>query len=223
MILMYICHSCDPCKSLITVHMRRAETEGRQGAVTLEPESRSPVEGALLPLQPPLPITDMLRLRLYWEEAPEVSDETRGHNAGAPSATGSLSSPVGAARGLERRAEGLGRGGPRPPERGDIQLASSEWSCSWDLGLGLVGVYISGELLLSSYNLGALGVTAELCGAGSVCPPLPPRESTGSSGQTRRSPVLRAVCVHSPGDQHHPSMPELLTWVLSSEQKGERG
>ena len=99
----------------------------------------------------------------------------------------------------------------------------SEWSCSWDLGLGLVGVYISGELLLSSYNLGALGVTAELCGAGSVCPPLPPRESTGSSGQTRRSPALRAVCVHSPGDQHRPSMPELLTWVLSSEQKGERG
>lgn len=217
MILMCICHSCDPCKSLITVHMRRAETEGRQGAVTPQPESRSPVEGALLPLQPPLPVTDMLRLRLYWEEAPEVSDETRGHSAGVPSAAGSRSSLMGAARGLERRAEGLGLGGPRPPERGDAHPAGSGWCCSWDLGLGLVGVYISGELLVGACNFGALGVTAELCGAGSVCPPLPHRESTGSSGQTPRSPVLRAVCVHSPGDQHHPSRLELLTWVLSSE------
>lgn len=116
------------------------------------------------------------------------------------------------------------RGGPRPPERGDVCLASLEWSCSWYLGLGLVGVYISGELLLGSCNFGALGVTAELCGAGSVCPRLPPRRARGPPG---RPPAALCsgwfVSTALETSATLPSVQELLTRVLSSEQKGERG
>lgn len=53
--------------------------------------------GALLPLQPPPPVTDLLRLRLYWEEAPEVSDETPRTPSAAPwGLPGGLSGAVGA-------------------------------------------------------------------------------------------------------------------------------
>lgn len=34
LICVRICHSCDPCKSLVTARVRGAESEGRQGAVT---------------------------------------------------------------------------------------------------------------------------------------------------------------------------------------------
>lgn len=78
---------------------------------------------------------------------------------------------------------------------------------------------MSGELLLGSYNFGALGVTA-----GSVCPHLPPRRARGPPG---RPPAALCsgwfVSTALETSATLPSVQELLTWVLSSEQKGERG
>lgn len=135
---MCICHGCDPCESLITVHMRRAETEGLWGAVTPAPEGRSPVGGALLPapksrsLSSPHPVTDMLRLRRGSARGGCQMRDSRTQRRSAVS------------RGLPQQPHGVCPGTQARPPAWALARSSVTWGAwsgpgSWVLGFGIGG------------------------------------------------------------------------------------
>lgn len=115
--------------------------------------------------------------------------------------------------------------GPRPPERERQRFRElGVVLLLMHLGLGLVGVYIPRRASPQvPVTLSALGVTAELCGAGSEYVPPSSRRKHGVSGQAPRPCAQVDLSPQPWRPATLPSVQELLTRVLSSEQKGERG